>query len=212
MTVSLVCVVHGPIYERYAADFLADAQRNFLPGKAEIKQLPGRAGWPYGSASRWGVLLEHFERLRGEHIFLIDADMRMPGVLGEEILADGITVTTHPGVAPDSDPKGWPYERNPASRAYVPYGGEGKQYHPGCFTGGTREAIFELATAINDAVEDDFARGVPAVWYEESHLNRWYIDHPPALVLDHRYCGWGLNSGALLEHLNKTEEEFNNRG
>jgi hypothetical protein len=210
--VSLVCIVHGDIYERYAADLLRDAQTNFLPGKSEIKQLPGRAGWPYGSASRYGVLLEHFDRLHGDHIFLIDADMRMPGMIGEEILCDGITVTTHPGVHPDSDPRGWPYERNPASSAYVEPGREGRQYFPGCFVGGTRAAFHELAVAIDAAVEDDFVRGVPAVWYEESHLNRRYIDHPPSLILDHRYCGWGLNSGGLLEHLNKTTEEFENRG
>src|SRR6185437_15796441 len=131
-----------------------------------------------------------------------------PGVIGEEILADGLTLTTHPGVPPDSDPAGWPYERNPDSRAYVAHGSEGSQYFPGAFVGGSREAFRELALYLDENVEADHARNFHAVWYEESHLNRYLIDHPPALVLGPPYCGWGLNSGALLEHLDKTPEEF----
>jgi len=33
---------------------------------------------------------------------------------------------------------------------------------------------------------DDQEHGIAAAWYEESYLNRYLLDVPPALVLDRR--------------------------
>lgn len=221
--VTLYCVVHGRAYERYANDLAADAERFFLPGESEFVLLPGRPGprgdnWPYVSATRYRVLLDHFEFIRGDWIFQIDADSRIVNPVGSEILADGVTVTTHPGFPPDSPVNLHPYERRSSSTAYVPYG-QGRQYHPGAFVGGSRAAFLELASYVADAVDADIARGVHAVWYEESHLNRYLLDHPPALVLDRRYCWWDrqwgddpAGQGARIVHLDKTAEEFAARG
>jgi hypothetical protein len=220
--VTLYCVVHGAVYERYAARLRADALRFFLPGESEFVLLPGRPaarsdGWSHVSATRYRVLLDHLPLIHGDWIFQIDADSRIVNPVGREILADGVTVTTHPGHPPgriELERDGWPYERRGGSRAYVPYG-HGTQYHPGAFTGGSREAFLEMAAGIAEAVEDDLSRDVRAVWYEESHLNRWLLDHPPALVLDRRYCWWDQQwgddpaaLGAKIVHLDKTVEEF----
>lgn len=219
---TLYVVVHGPVFERYARQLLEDARRWFLPGEAELVVLPGRPSpdgrrpsglFSHVSATRYNVAVEHADRLRGEWLFQIDADMRILKPVGREILADGLTVTVHPGF-PAGDPDQYPYERNPASAAYVPYG-SGATYHPGCFVGGERRAFFELAGEIAARVDDDLSRGEQAVWYEESHLNRYLIDRPPALVLDRRYCWWdqqwGDSSEAIIMHLDKTGEEFDQR-
>lgn len=217
--VTLYCVVHGDVYERYAEQFLEDAHEFFLPGKAEIVVLPGRAAdgdadWSHVSSTRYRVALENLDKLRGEWIFQSDVDMRIFGPVGEEILGDGVVVTIHPGCAPDSDPNGWPYERSTDSRAYVPFG-QGTTYHPGAFVGGRRREFISMATYLATAIDHDLREGVRAVWYEESYLNRYLLDNPPALILDGRYCGWGIESrerGAIIGHLNKTAEEFEARG
>lgn len=222
--VTLYCVVHGAAYERYAAQLLEDVRRHFRPAEnVEWVVLPGKPepngdGWPSVSATRYRVALEHWPLLRGDHIFQIDADMRIVGDVGSEILADGITVTVHPGLYPGVPRENWPYERRPESTAYVP-AGQGVSYHPGAFVGGRRAEFLALAHYVAKAVDDDIARGVHAIWYEESHLNRYLLDHPPALVLDKRYCWWdqqwGPNpagQGAKVVHLDKTHEEFQARG
>ncbi len=219
MLVTLYCIVEGPIYERYFEQLHADALQHFLPGECEIVALPGRRGnggpdWSHISSTRYRVALEHADRLHGEHLFQIDADMRIVRPVEPAILVDGIVVTMHPGY-----PEGYaadllPYERRPESRAFVPYG-VGARYHPGAFVGGEREAFFEMALFLADRIDADIAAGTRAVWYEESYLNRWLIDHPPALVLDERYCGWQehtVTPETIIYHLNKTREEFDARG
>lgn len=209
--VSLVCVVRGPIFERYARALRADVEARFLPGECEWAQLEGRAGWPDASSRRYEVILEHWSELGGEWVFLIDADSRVQGAVGREILADGLTVTTHPGFPPDTPADGCPYSRDPASLAYVPPG-HGRQYHPGAFVGGSREAFGALAGTLTRWADDDRSRGVAPVWYDESYLNKYLLEvEPPALVLDRRYCWWqhwGLSEEALIVHLDKTSEEF----
>ena len=74
--VTLYCVVHGPAYERYAEQLRLDVARWFMPGEDELQflTLPGRPGprghnWPYVSATRYRVLLDHLDRVRGDHVF-----------------------------------------------------------------------------------------------------------------------------------------------
>lgn len=216
--VTLYCVVAGEIYERYADDFLADACEFFLPEDTELVVLPGKvadggADWSYTSATRYRVMLEHPPEIRGDWIFQADVDMRIVKPVGRDILADGIVVTTHPGFPP-GDPNQYPYERRIKSAAYVPMG-SGTTYHPGAFVGGRRKEFLAMARYIADAVDRDVADGTRALWYEESYLNRYLIDFPPALVLDERYCGWQNNTvtaDTIIVHLNKSAEEFEARG
>ncbi len=54
-------------------------------------------------------------------------------------------------------------------------------------------------------------RGVHPQWYDESYLNKYLILHPPALVLNRRYCWWehwGESDEAIIVHLDKTTSEF----
>lgn len=219
MLVTLYCIAHGDAYKRYAEQLRQDVLHWFLPGESEFFILPGIPGerghnWPYVSATRYRVLLNYLHLMSGEYLFQIDADTRIVSPIGREILADGVTVTVHPGFSNGTDPALFPYERNPGSTAFVQHG-DGNTYHPGAFVGGRRAEFLELAHYVADAVDADIQRGVHAVWYEESHLNRYLIDHPPALVLDRRYCWWGFQwgsdpaaLGAKVVHLDKTAAEF----
>ncbi len=181
--------------------------------------MPGRVSdggrdWSYTSSTRYRVALDHLDQLHGDYIFQSDVDMRIVGPVGREILADGLTVTTHPGHPPTDHPDTLPYERRGTSRACVPLG-QGATYHPGAFVGGRRAEFLAMAEYLADAIDADVEEGVRAVWYEESYLNRYLIHHPPALVLDHRYCGWEdhtVTPETLIYHRNKTAEEFDARG
>jgi hypothetical protein len=211
--VSVYVVVRGPVYERYAATLVPQLEDLFLPGETEVVVLAGAPGWPNGSASRYQVALENIDRLSGDWIFQIDADMVCLAPVGREILAAGLTVTTHPGYPPGTPEEECPYERRPESRACVREG-EGRQYHPGAFVGGPRDEFLEMAQTLMGWYADDASRGLRAVWYDESYLNRYLLDRPPALVLDKRYCWWQFwpeRDGAILMHLDKTPDEVKER-
>ena len=218
---TLYVVVHGGSYEHYAWTFREDALTHFLPGECEYVVLPGRPApeqlvapetFSHVSATRYRVALDHLDELRGDYIFQADVDMRILRPVGREILADGLTVTMHPGLY-NTPPDDCPFERRPESRAYVPRG-KGKTYHPGAFVGGRRAEFLAYAEWVADAIERDIAEGTHAVWYEESYLTRYLVEHPPALVLDERYCWWahrGENAEARIVHLDKTREEVAHR-
>lgn len=215
MSVSLVCCVRGPIFERYWDGLLPGASKFFRPAEeVQIVKLPCNTGWPWASTSRYQVILNHLPEIHGDYIFHIDADMQIEAPVGPEILADGMTVTTHPGFPPGSLRSDLPYETNPESRAYVaPH--EGERYYPGAFEGGTRPAFLRWCYWMTAASAEDHLRGIEPVWNDESYLNRYLIDHPPALVLDERYCywdSWGPSDRRIIVHLDKTKEEFAERG
>jgi hypothetical protein len=56
-----------------------------------------------------------------------------------------------------------------------------------------------MSESILENIQDDLARGVIAVWHDESHLNRYFYDNPPALVLDHPF--------AVAENMTQIKEE-----
>lgn len=207
---SLVCVVHGPVFARYAAQLAKDVSQHWFGG-SELIVLPAVQGWPQASSERRRVVLEWRHEIKGEHIFLIDADMRILKPVSAEILADGLTVTTHPGHQPGNDGDLAPFCRDPASRAYVPLGTAGR-YYPGAFHGGPRDAFLDLCDVTSKWTTIDLLQGIHPVWYDESYLNRYLLDNPPALELDRRYCWWhnqwGPDDDAIIMHLDKTVEEF----
>jgi histo-blood group ABO system transferase len=148
-----------------------------------LLRFDGRHGWPDATIYRYAVILEQAARMAdASHVFLIDADMRFVAPVGQEILAP-LVATTHPGYV---GLRGT-YEQRPESTAFVG-DGEGTTYICGAFVGGERDPFLALAEAVQANVAGDAARGITALWHDESHLNRYLIDHPPNLVLSPSYC------------------------
>jgi hypothetical protein len=45
-----------------------------------------------------------------------------------------------------------------------------------------------MAQSIRKSIDTDIANGVVALWHDESHLNRYLYDHPPAKTLTPAFC------------------------
>ncbi len=216
--VSLVVVVYGAIYERYAEAMLRSASVFFDPSPlVELVTIVGEPGWPNGSGCRYRRIVEEQEKIAGDYIFLIDADMVFEQRVGEEILSEGLTVTVHPGF-PDDGQKDAPWnqdvdERSASWTPDVPR--SGVRYHPGAFVGGRRKEFLELAATIEQGMAADGANGIFPRWYDEAYLNRHLAANPAALVLDGSYCAWDYLGDTVprrIVHLDKTGEEFRLRG
>lgn len=139
--------------------------------------------WPWMTLGRYKIFSDNSKKLSElDYLYYCDADMLFVNMVGDEILSQRVA-TQHPGYF---GKRGTP-EINPLSLACVfPY--EEMQYFAGGFNGGTSEEYLKMAHKISANIETDYSRGVIAVWHDESHMNRYFIDNKPTLILSPSYC------------------------
>lgn len=158
------------------------------PGRRlEVLRVAASARWQDVSMGRMEAI-SRFSRQRFRHevdfLVCVDVDMRFADRVGAEILSP-LFGTLHPSFYGASR-RAFTYERRPLSRAYIPWD-QGDFYYLGGFFGGAVAEVERLAAACHRAMEEDRARGVEAVWHDESHLNRYLLDHKPTKVLSPEY-------------------------
>ena len=192
-------------YMQFVEKLYSDISEKFLPG-AEINCLLftdheiEEAGdnvrihyidheqWPMPTLKRYNYFVKEKDFiLKHDYCFYLDADMRIDNLVGEEILADGVVATKHPYQSL-MDPSSQSFDRNPKSLAYVPFDQKTVSYYAGGFNGGKTESFIEMSEVIASNVNKDLEKGVVALWHDESHMNRYLIDNPPALELSPSYC------------------------
>jgi len=122
-----------------------------------------------------------------DYLYYCDADMRFEGTVGEEVLGE-LVATKHPGFY--DKPYSFfsqSYEHRPESAAYMPPG-YGKAYYAGGFNGGRAGRFLEMSEQIKGWVDQDAAKGIVAVWHDESHLQRYMTGNQPSVELSPAYC------------------------
>lgn len=175
-----------------------------------VRIFQPRLGWPFDTMMRFKVYAQSQDLLaRQDYLFACDADMRFVGDVGSEILGKHVA-TMHPGFVG----KRGSYETNPLSLACV-YRHEGQHYFAGGFWGGTSQEFLKIAHTLAERIDDDLARGIIAVWHDESHWNRYCIDHEPTIILSPSYCypeNWRLNYPKKLLALDKNHQDMRATG
>jgi histo-blood group ABO system transferase len=139
--------------------------------------------WPYMPMAQYGIFYSNKQSFEGmDYLYYCDADMRFCDHVGPEILSDRVA-TQHPGLY---GRRGTP-ETNPNSTAYV-FMFENMQYFAGGFNGGSHDEYIKMCKTCYENIEKDFENDITAVWHDESHMNRYFIDNPPTKILDPGYC------------------------
>lgn len=142
-----------------------------------------RMGWPYDTMMRYHGYYANRDLFDDQdYIFAIDADMLFLDEVGDEILSDH-TAVMHPGYVG----RRGTYETDPKSTACV-RPNEGQYYFCGGVYGGSRDRFFHICKTNIDNIATDLSKGIIALWHDESHWNRYCIDHKPALILTPSYC------------------------
>lgn len=177
------------------------------PKTEDIVWLPHKQiGWPYDTLMRFHIYLQNRKVLeKQDFLFACDADMLFVGDVGDEILSKRVA-TEHPGFVG----KRGSYEENPLSKACM-HKSEGKYYFAGGFYGGTAAEVLKLCKINAHNIDDDLGRGIIAVWHDESHLNRYFVDHLPTKILTPSYCypeSWNLPYKKRLLALDKNHSEY----
>ena len=163
-------------------------------------------GWPWMTLGRYKIFNNNVDKLSSmSYLFYTDADMRFEGHVDEEILSERVA-TTHPGFCGG---RGTP-ETNPKSLACV-FPNESMTYFAGGFNGGTSQEYLKMCETLSCNIDKDYKNDIIAVWHDESHMNRYFIDNPPTTVLDPSYCypeSWNLPYEKKLLALDKNHEEI----
>jgi histo-blood group ABO system transferase len=139
--------------------------------------------WPWMTLGRYEIFSSNEKSFSGvDYLYYCDADMIFCDTVSDEILSDRVA-TQHPGLF---NTRGTP-ERNPNSLACV-HDDENMQYFAGGFNGGLKSEYLKMSNTLSKNIKKDFDNGIIAIWHDESHLNRYFINNPPTKILDPGYC------------------------
>lgn len=158
-------------------DVNLNTKRNTINTFVEHKE------WPWMTLGRYQIFSDNSDVLSNmDYLYYCDVDMRFVDFVGGEILSDRVA-TQHPGYY---ERRGTP-ETNSESLACV-YPHEDMQYFAGGFNGGSSTEYLKMASQISNNINIDYSKGIIAVWHDESHMNRYFIDNKPTKILSPSYC------------------------
>lgn len=141
--------------------------------------------WPAMTLKRYEIIIKNSNYFNNmDYLYYCDADMLFIDKVGKEILAESVG-TIHPGYW-NVDKRNFPYETNPLSTAYI-NANEGSHYFIGSFQGGKTATFLNMSETLRENIKKDLTNNIIAIWHDESHLNRYFIDHPPELQLSPSY-------------------------
>lgn len=139
--------------------------------------------WPWMTLGRYQIFNNSNSELsKMDYLYYIDVDMEIVGDVGSEILSDRVA-TNHPIY----DGKRGTPETNPESLACI-HENEPMTYFAGGFNGGTSTEYLKMCDKLSKNIDIDYSKGIIAVWHDESHMNRYFVDNKPTVVLDTMYC------------------------
>ena len=161
--------------------------------------------WPWMTLGRYEIFSSNKEELsKMDYLFYCDADMFFCGSIDDQILSERVS-TLHPGF---NGGRGTP-ETNPDSLACV-YAFEKMQYFAGGFNGGNSDEYLKMCESLSKNIDVDNDNGITAIWHDESHMNRYFIDNPPTKILGVEYCtpSSSVNKYTKLSALVKNHEYY----
>ena len=143
-------------------------------------------GWPCNTLLRFGSIRAFRKQFASMHfLYSLDADVYLEDMVDTEIL-ENLVGTLHVGYYLSPRAR-FTYDNNPLSTAYIKKS-EGEYYFIGAFFGGCRDAIIQMAKTIERNIKKDLKEHhYIALWHDESHLNRYFLDNLPTKILSPEY-------------------------
>lgn len=145
--------------------------------------------WPLPTLMRYHLFLQQEELLKDyDYIFYSDVDMHFVGIVGDEILGEGLTVAPHPGYVIRKEL--WPpYEPNDKSACFINRPGvlasiEGKPrfmpyYAAGGLQGGRAKEYIKAMKETKKLINKDIASNYYPIWNDETAWNKYLFDILP---------------------------------
>lgn len=145
-------------------------------------------GWPDNTLMRFQMFNSISDRLtETDYLFFFNANILFVRPIDQSFLPvkENLAVVIHPGFK-DNHINEFPYERNPQSLAYIPFG-KGKIYVQGALNGGKTTYYLDMINILHKNISEDKANNIIAIWHDESHLNHYILDRTDIKVLGPEY-------------------------
>lgn len=180
-------------YENIEKYFLPNSEKTFLVfTDGELEGLPNNVlpyyqehlKWPFITLKRFDIINKAREEImKHDWLVFIDADgLVIDNITEEEFFnfEKSFFGVHHPchflGMHPHENYPG-AFETNEKSRASISKSDDTSIYWQGCLWGGKVPEIFELIDTIQKRTNDDLKDNVIAVWHDESHINKFFIEN-----------------------------------
>ena len=210
-----------PFWTSTKKHFFPDVQKDFYfftDEKLEwfdesVKWFPiDHEPWPYITLKRFEFIARCVKELsKYDYIFYMDSDMEFVNtVIDFDITNKKYYAVCHPSVVRNLN--FWPVETNPDSTAYIP---ERHRcvYVQGCVWGAVGSSIEYMVNTLKTNVDTDLKNNIIATWHDESHLNKFVVDHradvavlSPGMAYPEMWEGLHVNK--LMIHKDKNMVEY----
>ncbi len=144
--------------------------------------------FPYSTLYRYKYFYNNSRFVNTDYVFYCDVDMVFVDHVNSEILPDNLgcrlVAVQHPGFAKTG---GWGSPNVfKESTAYVSPELR-TEYVAGGFQGGRTEDYLIACRELDSNITTDENNGIMAEWHDESHWNKYLVNHPKK-ILSHEYC------------------------
>ncbi len=180
-------------YENVNEYFLPNSQKTFLVfTDGELNDTPSdiipyyqeHLEWPYVTLKRFEIIQRAKEEIEKNDWFVfIDADALVVDKITEEEFFDdskdyfGVHHPCHFLGMPPHNQKFGAFETNKKSLSHITENDDLSVYFQGCLWGGKIPDILQMIEELDTRVDEDLKNDVIAVWHDESHINKFFIEH-----------------------------------
>lgn len=211
--IAFCCICLNSPYWEFVKPMIDGARQYFLPGHQTDfflwSDMPKEMNygatviptepmqWPMPTLMRFSLMLQQEEKLAEyDYIFYCDVDMKFVGIVGDEILGEGLTAAQHPMYAHRKEY--WPpYEPNEKSASYIKRPGKviddgGKPrfmplYYAGGLQGGKSKEWIKAMKEMKKIINKDLAQNYVPIWNDETVWNKYLSENEPSVVLTPSY-------------------------
>jgi len=140
----------------------SDRNHNIKTDRAVVQIHIDHRPFPFASMDRFKHFTNSADLLcKEKYLFYVDVDCLFVDYVGPDILGNLVGVR-HCGFMD-------------------------KAYFGGGFSGGRSEQYLQLSRWCYDNIESDVSNGVIPTWHDETAINRYFLDHPPDVMLSPSY-------------------------
>lgn len=179
-------------YENIHEYFLPGLEKSFLvftDGEGDFPEdvkvyRQEHLEWPFITLNRFEIIQNAKEEIKkNDWLVFIDADALVVDKITKEEFFDetksffGVHHPCHFLKMPPHDRFPGSLETNPLSKACVNRDDDFSVYYQGCLWGGKVPDVLDMIGELDSRTKDDLSREVIAVWHDESHLNKFFIEH-----------------------------------